>query len=233
MPKTVVSDKKTVARLLVLLLMANISQLFVPWGYSWLVVAMVTGLLALIAWKGGLGLNDVGLSKHSVRKGVLWGALAAVLIALVSAVAYKLGRSLFLDSRYHNQLHWAVFLALVVIPLHTVLLEELAFRGVLWGALRRIKDTRFATIVSSVIFGLWHVAPSINVNHSSQNVARFAGSNASGDILSIAGIVLVTTAAGLALCELRRRSDSLIAPILAHWAINGVAIILAALAWAH
>ena len=35
--------------------------------------------------------------------------------------------------------------------------EELTFRGVLWGLLRRDRGARAATVLSSVLFGLWHV----------------------------------------------------------------------------
>ena len=38
-----------------------------------------------------------------------------------------------------------------------VVAEELTFRGVLWGLLRRDRGARAATVLSSVLFGLWHV----------------------------------------------------------------------------
>ena len=40
------------------------------------------------------------------------------------------------------------------------------------------------------------------------------------------GTVLVTALAGAILCQLRIRSGSLLAPILAHWAINSVGVLL-------
>jgi membrane protease YdiL (CAAX protease family) len=42
----------------------------------------------------------------------------------------------------------------------------------------------------------------------------------------------VTAAAGLVLAELRRRSGSLLAPGLLHWATNGLGYLVGALAWA-
>ncbi|MGA5143427.1 type II CAAX prenyl endopeptidase Rce1 family protein, partial [Streptomyces azureus] len=36
-----------------------------------------------------------------------------------------------------------------------------------------------------------------------------------------------TTAAGVVLCELRRRSGSLLAPAALHWAVNGIGYVLA------
>ena len=44
-------------------------------------------------------------------------------------------------------------------PLGTVLLEEVAFRGVLWGLLAHMDGPRVATLVSHSLFGLWHILP--------------------------------------------------------------------------
>ena len=60
-----------------------------------------------------------------------------------------------------------------------------------------------------------------------------AGSVADGNTATI-GTVVVTIVAtaigGVILCEVRRRSDSLLAPIGLHWAINGLGVIAVALA---
>jgi membrane protease YdiL (CAAX protease family) len=49
-----------------------------------------------------------------------------------------------------------------------------------------------------------------------------------GRVLVVLGSVAVTFAAGLIFCWLRLRSRSLVAPVLAHWATNGLAL---AVAW--
>jgi uncharacterized protein len=54
--------------------------------------------------------------------------------------------------------------AFVLIPIGTVLLEEVAFRGVLWGLLPTARGTAVATIGSSVLFSLWHVLPSLGLD---------------------------------------------------------------------
>jgi membrane protease YdiL (CAAX protease family) len=48
----------------------------------------------------------------------------------------------------------------------------------------------------------------------------------------VAGAVLFTAAAGVLLCELRRRSGSLLASAGLHWATNGIGVLLAAVVWA-
>ena len=42
--------------------------------------------------------------------------------------------------------------------------------------------------------------------------------------------VLFTSLAGVVLCWLRLRSDSLVAPVLAHWTVNGLGVIVAVVA---
>ena len=42
--------------------------------------------------------------------------------------------------------------------------------------------------------------------------------------------VVFTSLAGVVLCWLRLRSNSLVAPVLAHWTVNGLGVIVAALA---
>lgn len=202
----------------------NLSQLFVPWAYSWLVVVLAAAALVLIARQGGFSASDLGLGKHTMRKGVVWGGAAALAIFAALTIAYVIAPSLFADSRYDNGLWRALLQALIIIPLHTVIVEEFAFRGVLLASLHKVASWKVATIVSSIIFGLWHIVPSLGVTETS-SVAGGSG------IWPIVGIVFVTSLAGVAFCELRRRSGSLLAPILAHWAINGVAVVLAAFAW--
>ena len=119
---------------------------------------------------------------------------------------------------------------LVVIPLGTVIPEEFAFRGVLWGLLRRRSGRWTATVVSSVLFGFWHVAPALAGGAANQAVDEAVGGGPLGVLVRVAGTVLFTAAAGVVFCELRVRSGSLLAPMLAHWSVNGLGVIFVYLA---
>jgi len=68
-------------------------------------------------------------------------------VAVVFAVGAALPqtRDAFRDARYHLDWQHALLTAFVLIPLGTVLFEEVAFRGVLWGLLRRAHGTATAT----------------------------------------------------------------------------------------
>jgi CAAX protease family protein len=122
---------------------------------------------------------------------------------------------------------WTV---LVVIPLGTVVPEELAFRGLLLAQLGRRRGVLAATLLSSGLFGLWHVLPSLGGGAANAAIADVVGGDAAGTALRVAVTVVSTSVAGVVLCWLRLRSGSLLAPILAHWTVNGLGVIVALVA---
>lgn len=191
------------------------------------------GLLALARW-AGLGWQELGLGRGTWRRGLVWAAGAIGAVALVFAVgaALPLTRDLFRDDRYHLGWEHAVVTAFVLIPLGTVLFEEVAFRGVLWGLIRRARGPWTATFVSSALFGLWHVLPSLGLAADNQAIGSTVGKGTSGQIVSVSGTVLFAALAGAVFCELRRRSGSLLASAGLHWATNGLGVVTAAAVWA-
>ena len=191
------------------------------------------GLLAVARW-AGLSWAELGLGRGTYRRGLLWAlaAIGAVAVVFTVGAALPATRGAFRDTRY--ELGWgnALLTAFVLIPLGTVLFEEVAFRGVLWGLLRREHGTWTATIVSSVLFGLWHVLPSLDLAASDQAIGSTVGRGSSGQAVSVLATVLFTFLAGVVFCELRRRSGSLLASAGLHWATNGLGVLAAAAIWA-
>ena len=118
-----------------------------------------------------------------------------------------------------------------MIPLGTVVLEEVAFRGVLLGALRH-RGPVWAGALSSILFGVWHVLPSLRLGRVNPAVGSVVGAGAGAQILVVCGAVGFTALAGVVLCELRRRSGSLLASAGLHWAVNAFAVLVAAVVWA-
>ena len=191
------------------------------------------GLLAVARW-AGLGWRELGLGEGTWRRGLVWasGAIGAVAVVLVAGAALPVTRGAFRDTRYHLGWEHALVTAFLLIPLGTVLFEEVAFRGVLWGLLRRGHGTWIATVVSSALFGWWHVLPSLNLATSNQAIGSTVGKGTSGEAISVLGTVLFTGLAGVVFCELRRRSGSLLASAGLHWATNGLGVLIAASVWA-
>jgi uncharacterized protein len=195
--------------------------------------AGAAGLLVLARW-AGLSWAELGLGRGTYQRGLLraLAAIGAVAVVFAAGAALPLTRSAFRDTRYDLGWGHALLTAFVLIPLGTVLFEEVAFRGVLWGLLRRRHGTWTATIVSSALFGLWHVLPSLGLAADDQAIGSTVGRGGSGQAVSVLGTVLFTALAGVVFCELRRRSGSLLASAGLHWATNALGVLAAAAIWA-
>jgi membrane protease YdiL (CAAX protease family) len=190
-------------------------------------------LLVVLARRHGLSWDDLGMSRRFWAKGAVYAAVTVALVGGVYAVAALLPatRAAFLDVRYQLPARSALLTALVVIPLGTILLEEIAFRGVLFGLLRTHSGTAWASAVSSALFGLWHVLPSLGINSVNTAVGAVFGHGNGGRLLAVASAVTFTALAGVLMCELRRRSGSLLAAAGLHWATNGLGVLLATALW--
>ncbi|MEV8627304.1 CPBP family intramembrane glutamic endopeptidase [Streptomyces sp. NBC_01268] len=191
-------------------------------------VAVTAVLLGVLRWAGGTR-ADAGLAPGTLGRGARW---ALALIGLVGAV-YLAGallpatRGLFEDRRYAGMDGAEVALrVLVYVPVGTVLLEETAFRGVLYGLVARARGAVWATTVSSLLFGLWHVLPSLHLSTAKPALTTVFGDSALGAGVAIGAAVLFTAAAGVLFCELRRRSGSLLAPMGLHWAVNALGYVV-------
>jgi len=137
---------------------------------------------------------------------------------------------MFLNDNYAT-LSGAIIASMIIIPLQTVIPEELAFRGVLHGALNRAWGFRGVAAAGSVLFGMWHISTSMGLTASNVGFTRILGGGVFGMAAGVIGAVLVTAAAGFVFTWLRRRSGSLIAPIALHWSLNGLGALTAALVW--
>jgi membrane protease YdiL (CAAX protease family) len=215
---------------LIVLAAVNVADKYGP-PHTGLIAGPVVALaLVLLARRAGLTWHDLGLSKRTLLPGLKYaiGAIAAVAVVYAIGVALPWTRPAFHDVRYHLHLSAALMTAFIVVPLGTVLLEEVAFRGVLLGLVNRHRGATWASITSSVLFGLWHILPSLRLNHANQAVGAVLGTGMAGRVLAVAGVVAFTALAGVLLCELRRRSGSLLASAALHWATNGLGLLVAA-----
>ena len=206
------------AALTVLAVSNVVSNRLWPEGYVAWNLAM-TGVLLLLARASGLTRAHLGLDGGQLRRGLVIGAAAAVAVgvAYAAAAAHPVTRAAFVDDRGAAPLAAVLFVALVRVPLGTVVLEELAFRGVLpalvGGGWWR------ATLVSSGLFGLWHVLPAMG--------APNAVSGALGSSGAVVATVLFTAAAGVVFRAGQRWSGHLVTPMLLHVATNSLGVLVA------
>jgi membrane protease YdiL (CAAX protease family) len=218
-----VSTRTAVLLVLGTLVVANLLYHRLLPGQGVWIGLILTGWLLLLARLAGVSAADLGLAREDVPRGLLWGfaAVGVVVVGYVLALAIPPIRDSLQEST-HLALPQLTREALVVLPLSTVIPEELAFRGLLWALVRREHGTRTATVFSSACFGLWHVLPALGGGVANDAANDVVGTGAAGTALRVLGTVLFTGAAGVLFCELRRRSGSLLAPMLLHWGVNGV-----------
>jgi uncharacterized protein len=174
---------------------------------------------------------DLGLGGDRVGRGLRVGLAAAAPVAAAVALgaAVPATRRWFLDERATTGgAGHALYHTLVRIPLGTALAEEAIFRGALLGLLLQRHSRVRASAVSSALFGLCHVLPTLDTL-----ALNPAGSAVGGDPVRTGGAVLasvlVTAAAGLGFSWLRFRGDSVVAPAVVHAALNGSAFAAARL----
>ncbi len=176
----------------------------------------------MFACRAGISLEDQGLDPRCGRQGVVVGFAAAVPIAALSMAGLASART---RAFYEGPAFASIspgrtaYEVLLRIPFATALPEELIFRGALPGMLGRRHGPVRATLISSLLFGLWHVAPAL----------RQSG----GDGMSLPSTkhralhawasVVVTAGSGVLLGWLRLRSASVVAPWIAHTAANSSA----------
>lgn len=166
-------------------------------GFNVAIVALSIGVARLTA----LSAEELGLARQNLGAGLRLGGLAFVAITAVVALGAPFG--LLDDDRTTVDLGDMTLRVLVTIPVGTVAMEEFAFRGVLYGLLERVARPTAALVIGAGLFGLWHVPPLLDEGAA-----------------VVLGTLAATTAAGVGFIWLRRRSGSLVAPVLAHLATN-------------
>lgn len=183
------------------------------------------GLLVLLARRCGASWEDLGLGSARLRHGLRIGAVAAGVVGTVYLVGLALPatRDLFVDERAAAPLSGLLWQMMIGIPLGTIVLEEIAFRGVLPA----LVGGSFwpGALLSSALFGLWHILPSIGLGATNAGVGAAIGDLTGG--MQIGLVVLGTAAAGLLLAAQRRWSGHLVTPAMAHLATNALGAFIA------
>ncbi|WP_116101455.1 CPBP family intramembrane glutamic endopeptidase [Amycolatopsis thermalba] len=196
-------------------------------GWAYPLCGVVTAAVLIgLARLTGRRFAEMGL-RHW-RRPAIAGGLGCLVVAAGFGVALTVPalRPLFQDGRVgQHPPAELVWLALVRIPLGTVLLEEVAFRGVLPALLGGGERWRWRPVLgASALFGLWHLLPSLALR-------RNAGVDAAVGALPLpvlsALAMLGAAVAGVVLCALRYTGRGVLARALVHLALNSGGLVLA------
>ena len=177
----------------------------------------------LLAGQSGAGVAEQGLSREAVPRGTRAGLAAAAPIALLVGLGAFLPptRRFFRDARLTESTPAnAAYELFVRIPFATAASEELMFRSALEGVLARNRSPLQAALIAAPLFGVWHVLPALDRLHSNPGLSSLHRGGMKRRTIVVAGTVGVTAVASLGLSWLRRRTGSVVAPILVHYAIN-------------
>jgi uncharacterized protein len=187
---------------------------------------LLAGALLLLARSRGISWGALGLARTDVSAGLRWGLGAAVVVVVTIAAGVAIGDRVAIVGRLLADERAAgisgiglLYETLIRIPLGTAVFEEVAFRGVLLAEISRDRSVLTAVVISSIVFGLWHIGPSLATIRLND-----PGVTWTGEVIGVSAAVGVTTVAGVLFCWLRLASGSLLAPILAHWATNAIGL---------
>ncbi|HSM02892.1 MAG TPA: type II CAAX endopeptidase family protein [Acidimicrobiia bacterium] len=211
--------------LIILLVATNVvlNRVIPDWAY--LPSFIVAGAAALlIAHRGGASMTDLGLGRGAAGRSALVGLAAGTVAALL--IFTNLGvpafDGLYEDSRADGLgVAGLVYHAVIRIPLGTALGEEILFRGALLGVLLTTSRRWTAIALSALLFGFWHVLPTISVqtaNESLSSLPMWA---------VIPGGVVSTALVGVVFAWMRIRTRHLAAPVIFHAMVNASALIAA------
>ncbi len=192
---------------------------YLLWAFVGSVVLLAIGLL------DGNDFTDMGLGFSYLFPGLIWASasIAAVTLVYLIGAIFKKTREAFADDRIGSLSGGRLlFQSLVEVPLGTVLLEEIAFRAVLFSMLARRFDLTTAIVISAIVFGLWHILPSFGAHEDNPALGSVVGSGRRGNIRAILASVLTTALAGVLFTVMRIFSGSVLAPMGFHWATNGL-----------
>lgn len=186
----------------------------------------VLGVALLIARRAGTTWTSMGLRRDRAGRGVRTGlvVIGVIVLGIAVAIAIPATRELFEDDRViDNSVGWVIFQAVVRIPVATAFYEEVLFRGIVFGMLVRRNSPLVAAVWTSLLFGFWHVLPTLDTLETNPAGDLFSG--AVGLVVAMVGAVAGTMLAGIGFLLVRLYANSTWAAVLAHIGTNSTALL--------
>lgn len=173
---------------------------------------------------------QVGLRREGLGKSVGWGILAGLCLSGPPLLFFA--RPILLDTPLEygpvakmtrRELLVDVF---VRMPTGIAILEELAFRGLLYGLLKRALPLPAAIGGSAAAFAGWHVAvtaaSAAQTNLGSARLPRLLRPYVQP--LAVLGGMISTGFAGVVFALVRERTGNLAGAVIAHWLVDGIMV---------
>ncbi|MEK7861294.1 MAG: CPBP family intramembrane glutamic endopeptidase [Chloroflexota bacterium] len=194
------------------------------WAYG--LAGAALGAVSL-ATARAIGLDAVTMGlRGSAARGTAIGALAGLVTSVAGVAALRLAAPAIVGEPIDYEplatvsataLLWHVA---VLMPLGVAIPEEMAFRGVLLGALARQHGTRTAIAASAAAFAAWHGS----ILLSAIADTTLAATSPWVPIATVNALA-VLAAGGAIFAWLRLATGSLAATVAAHWTFNVVVLV--------
>lgn len=172
--------------------------------------------------------EDMGTERRHAVRGVLAGSSIGLPAAglMTFGAFYGPTQGFYRDERFVNAPAGEAFYhAFARVPLATALAEEVIFRSAVEAVFGRRRSPGEAMLISAVLFGLWHVYPTIDRFATHEGLAPHHAHIYLRRTMAVGAAVLGTAAAGYALSRLRRSARSVLAPVIVHAAVNGAGLL--------
>ncbi|MEV4600786.1 CPBP family intramembrane glutamic endopeptidase [Amycolatopsis sp. NPDC049253] len=228
-PKTTTRLLLVVVCVVVLATATTLANRVLP-GWAYPVCGAVTAAVLLaLAFGAGYSPADLGVSRATLGRAAVTGLIGAAFFLVVFGIAAVVPalRTVYDDGRVGDpDLPQLLWLTLGRITFGTVIVEEIAFRGVL-PALLGARDDRWRwgpILGASAFFGLWHFLPALAVGRNAAVHAALGGIPT--QLLQVLAMV-AAAAAGVFLYAWRHFGRGVLASVLVHFTTNVGGLVIA------
>lgn len=175
----------------------------------------------------GTSLQQLGIGFNLILVNMLIGLALSmpIIISIILFSSYPTFSKHF--SRQPNQnYNWHQFAYELGfrIPFGTALSEEVIFRSVLFAILLSNHSVILAIIFDSIIFGLWHVFPTLHAVKDHESLNNKLKNKHQRNMLAVFVSIITTSILGVGLALLTLKTKSFISAWVLHSAINGSAV---------
>lgn len=203
---------------------------YIPDRFHWPANILAIAVSIIFGLSSGLSLTQMGLGLRPVLSALLVTLLVSlsIFVIVLGANVVPFVRQHFLKqaSIINSRESKLIFESVIRIPLSTALVEEVLFRGVLLGMFLQYQSTLSALITSSLVFGLWHIWPTVNgIKDNENHVIAKASSPLLSKVAHVSIYVIATGSMGVIFGWFRILAGSIFAPWLLHWTINASGIL--------
>lgn len=193
------------------------------YSFSNLLIATTAILYGLAI---GLSLKQLGLSLTLLKNGLLSGLILSLpifLIVMFIASSKKFRNHFSETPRKNYNFSTFIYEFLFRIPFGTALSEETIFRSVLLAILLSNHSHTTAIIVSSILFGFWHIFPTLHTIKTHDPIIEMMDNTRKRNKIAVIIAIMSTSLAGLIFALLTYKIGSFTVAWIVHSAINGFA----------